>query len=235
MTEIYCKLTVDLIDQLMKKLDGRQNNIPLIEKGIDYCIKWHAGQRRKSGEWYHTHPIQVASYVADYPAKDDTLVAALLHDTLEDTLLTVEEIDREFSSRTGEIVLRLTRIIVEGKKLKAGECLEKAFDIEDKEAILIKLCDRKHNLETIDAMSEEGKQKIIQETGAYFIPLAMYYGFKDLENDLAVLCYNIKNAKLGLPKKRWIEEIVCPLLFEDSFQKAVQVLRNVLPLNRTEW
>jgi (p)ppGpp synthase/HD superfamily hydrolase len=113
----------------MYELNKRSNTVDIdyIKKGLAFAKHYHEGQFRKSGEPYVSHPIAVASMVADHIFKSDVLVAALLHDTVEDTVLTLSKIEAEFGFRVAQMVDRLTRKIdpITGKKMSAGECLLK--------------------------------------------------------------------------------------------------------------
>jgi (p)ppGpp synthase/HD superfamily hydrolase len=150
-------------DSLLSKLEELNNNnqiqykneqvdITYIKKGIAFAKYYHGSQMRKSGEPYYSHPIAVASMVADYMFKENAIIAALLHDTLEDTTLTLSEIEHEFNPRIAQIVDRLTRKIdpLTGKKMSAGECLIQSFLLKDDDVTLIKMFDRFHNISTIN-------------------------------------------------------------------------------------
>ena len=167
-------------DSLLNKLEELNNtavkykcnqvDIKYIKKGISFAKYYHGSQMRKSGEPYYSHPIAVASMVANHMFREHTIIAALLHDTLEDTTLTLSEIEQEFSPRIAQIVDRLTRKIdpVTGKKMSAGECLLKAYELKDEEAVLVKMVDRWHNTSTIESLSREKQEKIIKETTTFF-------------------------------------------------------------------
>ncbi|MEY3371202.1 MAG: spoT-like ppGpp hydrolase [Pseudomonadota bacterium] len=150
---------------------------------------------RKSGEPYYSHPIIVARMVSDHIFRDHAIIAALLHDTLEDTTLTLSEIEQEFSPRIAQIVDRLTRKIdpTTGKKMSAGECLLKAHELGDVEVMIIKGFDRLHNMETIDSMSKEKQEKIALETLKFILPFIQEID-KNIEMSL-----NIISSKIIFP------------------------------------
>ncbi len=172
-------------DSLLKKLEELnstavkykcdQVDIEYIKRGISFAKYYHGSQIRKSGEPYYSHPIAVASMVANHMFREHVVIAALLHDTLEDTTLTLGEIELEFSPRIAQIVDRLTRKInpLTGKKMSAGECLVKALELGDYETALVKMVDRWHNTSTIESLSTEKQEKIIRETIQDFFVLAM--------------------------------------------------------------
>ena len=167
-------------DSLIKKLEELNNtavkykcdqvDITYIKKGLSFAKYYHGSQMRKSGEPYYSHPIIVAEMVANHMFREHVIIAALLHDTLEDTTLTLSEIESEFSPRIAQIVDRLTRKInpLTGKKMSAGECLLKANELGDMEAVLVKMVDRWHNTSTIGSLSKEKQEKIIKETTTFF-------------------------------------------------------------------
>jgi (p)ppGpp synthase/HD superfamily hydrolase len=150
---------------------------------------------RKSGEPYYSHPIIVSEMVSDHIFREHAIIAALLHDTVEDTTLTLDEIEQEFSPRIAQIVNRLTRKIdpLTGKKMSAGECLLKAHELGDVEVMIIKGFDRLHNMETIDSMSKEKQEKIAIETLKFILPLIQEID-KNIEMSL-----NIISSKIIFP------------------------------------
>jgi guanosine-3',5'-bis(diphosphate) 3'-pyrophosphohydrolase len=203
----HCIYSDSLLNKLEKlnnnnqiQYKNEQVNIDFIKKGISFAKYYHGQQMRKSGEPYYSHPIIVAGMVADHIFKNDAIIGALLHDTLEDTTLTLSEIESEFNPRIAEMVDRLTRKIdpATGKKMSAGECLVKLINIDDKESVLIKMIDRIHNVMTIDSMSKEKQEKIIQETIHEFFVLAMQNKNSDIELILEkiILSYKEKNKRI---------------------------------------
>lgn len=150
-------------------------NIDYIKKGLAFAKYYHGSQMRKSGEPYYTHPIIVAEMVAEKKFKEDSIIGALLHDTVEDTTLTSDEIKSEFSPRVSQIVDRLTRKInpETGKKMSAGECLIQSFLLKDDDVILIKMLDRFHNISTIKNLSIKKQIENINETNWIFFPIAL--------------------------------------------------------------
>jgi guanosine-3',5'-bis(diphosphate) 3'-pyrophosphohydrolase len=124
------------------KLDFAQ-----IDKAIYWAKKYHAGQMRKSGEPFYTHPLEVAYIISDFLLKSDVIVASILHDIVEDTEVTAEMIQAEFGTRIAETVDRLTRDRPDGSKLSVEEIVNNAYKHKDREVLLIKLIDRLHNIQ----------------------------------------------------------------------------------------
>ncbi|SPR11910.1 (p)pGpp hydrolase [Orientia tsutsugamushi] len=112
-----------------------------VEKAILYAKKYHGQQKRDTGELYYTHPLEVARMVADYSFKTDTIITAILHDTIEDTILTKEKIAMEFNDNIAEQVLALTRNIG-GKKTSSMKMIQTLVNQDKVELLLIKLLDR---------------------------------------------------------------------------------------------
>ncbi|RST64477.1 MFS transporter [Candidatus Aquarickettsia rohweri] len=195
-----CKYSKKLIDMLksLNKTARQEVNIKLIEKAIVFAKKWHAVQKRKTGEPYYTHPLAVAMMTAQYKFKTHIIVAAILHDVVEDSDCTVELIAKEFNPRIADIVGLLTREYKD-KKLTIAESIKKIFDATDYDALLIKGLDRVHNLQTIGGM-ESKKQKEIAEETIYEIASIAAYAVDDLNiNDKRKLerkLYKLSNRTL---------------------------------------
>jgi guanosine-3',5'-bis(diphosphate) 3'-pyrophosphohydrolase len=198
-----CKYSESLLDRIHelnkrpKNSNCHQVDIEYIKKGLSFAKYYHGSQMRKSGEPYYSHPIAVAEMVANQMFREHVIIGALLHDTLEDTALTLDEIECEFSPRIAEIVDRLTRKIdhATGKKMSAGECLLKAMQLGDDETMLIKIFDRNHNIMTIDSMSREKQIKILEETLKDIILSSFYIGNIDLEHLLVKISQSRLNQK----------------------------------------
>jgi (p)ppGpp synthase/HD superfamily hydrolase len=161
---------LEVLNSTAVKYKCDQVDIEYIKKGIAFAKYYHGSQMRAAGEPYYSHPIIVAEMVSDHIFRENAIIAALLHDTLEDTTLTLSEIEQEFNPRIAEIVDRLTRKIdpTTGKKMSAGECLLKTHELGDVESVLIKMYDRFHNTSTISSLSKEKQEKIIKETTTFF-------------------------------------------------------------------
>jgi guanosine-3',5'-bis(diphosphate) 3'-pyrophosphohydrolase len=176
-----CQYSVRLIQKL-KSLDTKNVlDFDLINKAIYWAKKYHGDQKRKSGEAYYTHPLEVAYMISDYNLKTDVIAASILHDIIEDTEVTVGMIIDNFSWRIAEMVDRLTRDRPDGSKLSVEHIINNAYHLKDKEVLLIKLFDRFHNIQTIESMSIEKTKQIITETIKQFITLSIFLGEMELE------------------------------------------------------
>ncbi|WP_264529387.1 RelA/SpoT family protein [Flavobacterium sp. N502540] len=162
----------------------------LIRKAFDVAVDAHKEQRRKSGEAYIFHPIAVAKIVASEIGLGATsIAAALLHDVVEDTPLTVEDIERLFNPKVAQLVEGLTKISLVQRDLNASMQAENFRKMiltlnDDVRVILIKLADRLHNMQTMDSMAEYKQTKIASETLYIYAPLAHRLGLYNIKTKL---------------------------------------------------
>lgn len=168
-----------LADRLSAYLDGDQVN--LIRRAYYYAEQAHDGQRRRSGEAYVTHPLAVASILADMHMDHQSLMAAMLHDVIEDTGIAKEALDAQFGESVAELVdgvSKLTQMNFETKAEAQAENFQKmamamARDIR---VILVKLADRLHNMRTLEVLSGEKRRRIAKETLEIYAPIANRLG-----------------------------------------------------------
>jgi (p)ppGpp synthase/HD superfamily hydrolase len=197
-----CKYSIRLIEKL-KSLDTKNIlDFGLINKAIYWAKKYHGDQKRKSGEPYYSHPLEVAYMISEHKLKTDVIVASILHDIIEDTEVTVGMIFDNFSWRIAQMVDMLTRDRPDGTKLTIEEVITNAYKKADKEVLLIKLIDRLHNIQTIESMSAQKIEKIIAETLTNFIASSMYLGLLEIEQQLTESC--MYTEKQALQKKVYI-------------------------------
>jgi (p)ppGpp synthase/HD superfamily hydrolase len=176
-----CKYSIRLIEKLKSSDTKNILNFDLINKAIYWAKKYHGNQKRKSGEAYYTHPLEVAYMISDYKLKTDVIVASILHDIVEDTEVTVEMINSSFGQRISEMVDRLTRDRPDGSKLSVEHIINNAYHLKDKEVLLIKLFDRLHNIQTIESVGAGKAKQTINETVKQFITLSIFLGEGRLE------------------------------------------------------
>ncbi len=188
-----CKYSIRLIAKL-KSLDTKNVlDSNLINKAIYWAKKYHGNQKRKSGEAYYTHPLEVAYMISDYKLKTDVIVASILHDIVEDTEVTVGMIFDDFSWRIAEMVDRLTRYRPDGNKLSVEQVLNNAYQLKDVEVLMIKMIDRIHNLETAKFLNEEKKTKIKKLTLIDFLALALDIEYYEFFDKMLSLCIEKKH------------------------------------------
>jgi GTP diphosphokinase / guanosine-3',5'-bis(diphosphate) 3'-diphosphatase len=166
----------------------RESDIKLIEKAYFLAKEKHEGQMRKSGEPYITHPVAVAKILADLRGGPATLIAALLHDTVEDTALTLKEVEKDFGTDIAQLVDGVTKIGKLSFNQKASQAdnhqkmlLAMAKDIR---VVLIKIADRLHNVRTLESMTPEKQFKIATETLEIYAPLAHRLGIFRIKAEL---------------------------------------------------
>jgi len=162
----------------------------LIRKAFDVAVDAHKDQRRKSGEAYIFHPIAVAKIVASEIGLGATsIAAALMHDVVEDTPITVEDIERMFNPKVAQLIEGLTKISKVQKEMNVSMQAENFRKMlltlnDDVRVILIKIADRLHNMQTLDTMEEYKRVKIASETLYIYAPLAHRLGLYKIKNKL---------------------------------------------------
>jgi len=177
-------------------------NTPLIKKGLDFAINAHKGQKRKSGEDYVIHPILVATITTFFSEDENVIVAALLHDVIEDTPYTAEDIKNNFNEEVALLVEGLTKIVeIRDKSLIPSNTNEKltksaltfrkmlTASIKDIRVLVVKLCDRVHNMLTLDALPPKKQKRIAEETLVVYAPIAHRLGIAKLKNVLEDLSF----------------------------------------------
>ena len=169
-------------------------NLELIGKAFDKAAEMHQGQLRKSGEAFLTHPLAVAKILAELGMDEATLVAGLLHDVVEDTPYTGQELARDFGEETRHLVdgvTKLASLTFENKEERQAENLRKMFLAMSKDirVLIIKLADRLHNLRTINYMTEAQIQEKCIETLEIYAPLAARLGIFTMKFELEDIAF----------------------------------------------
>ncbi len=188
---IYAKKLLDKVTSLNIIVKTPLVNIVEVKKAIYYARKYHGSQTRQSGEPFYSHPIEVAYMVSDYLFRTDILVTSILHDTLEDTELTKEQISQGFGAKIANQVMDLTRIKGNGIKISAAKMVEMLYQEKKYDVLLIKLFDRLHNMQTINAKSPEKIHKTVQETISRFLSLSIYFKLDELVHILLQIQGNL--------------------------------------------
>jgi guanosine-3',5'-bis(diphosphate) 3'-pyrophosphohydrolase len=166
----------------------------LVQKAYERALEAHAGQRRLSGEDYVEHPLQVASVLADLHLDAPTLAAALLHDTVEDTDLTLQQVANEFGADVAHLVegvTKLSRISFRSDQQRHAENIRKMLlaMADDIRVVLIKLADRLHNMRTLEPLPDHKRKRIARETLDVYAPLAHRLGIGQLKWELEDLAF----------------------------------------------
>ena len=171
-----------------------------LKLAYDLGEKAHEGQLRASGEAYFTHPISVATILTEMHLDLDTIITALLHDTVEDCDVTLEQIEELFGENVRKLVdgvTKLTRIELQSENTKQAENLRKLVVAmsRDIRVLLVKLADRTHNMQTIDSFAREDKKaRIATETLDIYAPLAERIGVTYLQRSLEDMSFSVLHA-----------------------------------------
>ena len=231
--EIILKSYEKLDAELKPRLTAEKYE--LVQRAFAVASKAHENDRRKSGEPYIVHPIEVALIVASEMGLGATSVAcALLHDTVEDTEITLNNVEQEFGSKISRIIDGLTKIS-EVVDLTSGSLQAVNFRkilltiSDDIRVIMVKLADRLHNMRTLDSMRRDKQLKIASETLFLYAPLAHRFGFYNVKSELEDLClrymepesYDEIASKLKQTKRnreQYIEEFIEPI--QKSLEKT---------------
>jgi GTP diphosphokinase / guanosine-3',5'-bis(diphosphate) 3'-diphosphatase len=195
-----------------------------VVRAYHYAKMMHEGQQRKSGEAYITHPVAVATELATLGLGTPTLIAALLHDTVEDTPATLDEVREGFGEEVVHLVdgvTKLDRIQVESKQQQQAETLRKMVIAmaKDIRVLVIKLADRLHNMETIRFMPRDKQKRIAQETLDIYAPLAHRLGMQNFKLRLEDLGFQTLHPKRyeeivamveerNPERERFVEEVI---------------------------
>jgi len=186
-------------------------DLDIIKKAYVYSAKVHQGQLRKSGEPYLIHPLEVAGLLAELKLDEASIVTGLLHDTIEDTLATAEELTELFGPEVAQLVDGVTKLskfsasATLSQEEKQAENFRKMIIAmaQDIRVILVKLADRTHNMRTLDHMSEEKQRRIAQETLDIYAPLANRLGISWIKTELEDLSFRYVKPQdfFGLQEK----------------------------------
>ncbi len=166
-----------------------KEQLPILRRAWEVGATAHAGQTRKSGEPYITHPVAVAGVLAELGLDMESLIAAILHDTIEDTPLTREELASEFGEAVAELVdgvTKLDKLKFRDRQEAAAESFRKMLLAmsRDLRVIMIKLADRLHNMRTLGAQSTEARGRIARETLEIYAPIAQRLGMSLIKSEL---------------------------------------------------
>lgn len=210
--------------------DQPKDKIKLVRSAFDLAARAHEGTLRKSGEPYIFHPLAVAQIaVGELGLGVTSAVCALLHDVVEDTEITLDDIERKFGSKVAEIIDGLTKIstvfenVDKDASIQAENFKKMLLTLgEDLRVILIKLCDRLHNMRTLGSVSENTKLKIASETMYIYAPLAHRLGLNAIKVELEDLAFkftepqmykeiSVKLAETKNSRQRYIREFIDPM------------------------
>ncbi|MGA8866871.1 MAG: bifunctional (p)ppGpp synthetase/guanosine-3',5'-bis(diphosphate) 3'-pyrophosphohydrolase [Candidatus Sulfotelmatobacter sp.] len=184
-------LTLTKFRELMKRMQENrpQDDLTIIKKAYDYSLKHHEGQSRASGEPYLVHPLEVALVLAEMKMDPVAVAAGLLHDSVEDTSVTIVDIRKDFGEQVAHIVegvTKISKIDFVTREEQQAENLRKMMlaMVDDIRVVLIKLADRLHNMRTLEHLQPERQQKIAEETLEIYAPIAHRLGMGKIRGEL---------------------------------------------------
>ena len=219
----------NMLDVLMHGLGEHANKVDLdmIKKGYDIAYKAHNGQIRKSGEAYMIHPVQVAIILSNYGMDTETIVAGLLHDVLEDTDLTLDEIIETFGSEISHLVNGVTKIskipYITREEHKIENIRKMIIAMaQDIRVIIIKLADRLHNMLTIEYLKDQNRRDKALETIEIYAPLAHRLGIKAMKDQLE----DLSLRQLDIFAYRDIEEFL--KIKKEEREKIVEQIKLII-------
>ncbi len=190
-------LTVTRFRELMRRMRANRPNddLELIRKAYEFSQKHHAGQSRASGQPYLVHPLEVALVLAEMKMDPVAIAAGLLHDSVEDTSVTVVDIRKEFGEQVAHIVEGVTKISAidfATREEQQAENLRKMMlaMVDDIRVVLIKLADRLHNMRTLEHLPAERQEKIARETLEIYAPIAHRLGMGKIRGELEDLGFS---------------------------------------------
>ena len=224
------------VKKLYEDLLGRYKNIDKqsLIKAFEIANKGHKNQKRYSGEPYITHPLSVAIYLSDLSMDIETITSAILHDLIEDTEITYDDLKKEFGSTVADIVdgvTKLDKINYNSKQEAKADGIRKMVVAMSKDirVLILKLADRLHNIQTIDYLDDWKKERIAEETLYVYAPLAHRLGLQNIKHVLEDISFEIlfnkQNEEINnLIKKSNLDR-------EKNINYAIDVIKNLLSDN----
>ncbi len=227
------------IQEVLDKVsaNNKSANLELIQHAYVYAATAHAGQTRLSGEPYLSHPLAVASTLAEMGFDEPTVAAGLLHDTVEDTKATIEEIDENFGEDVADIVDGVTKISMipfENKEEAQAENIRKMILAmsHDMRVLMVKLADRLHNMQTLDFQKAHKQRRIAQETMDIYAPLANRLGLNVLKRRLEDLSFKYLRPDIYNQIDHWLD--THQVVEKHIIDKVVDLIRDLLTSNAIE-
>ncbi len=204
-------VSTDLLDQLIEKIRvyNPQADATLIRRAYDYSARMHGGQKRRSGEPFVTHPLNVALIIADFKLDLPSVITGLLHDVVEDTHASLPEVQSEFGPEVARLVdgvTKVSKITLLSREEKQAENFRKmiiamAHDIR---VVLIKLADRLHNMRTLNHLPHDRQEEIARETLDIYAPIAHRLGIYWLKSELEDAAFRYLNSAAYATLKAYV-------------------------------
>ena len=220
--------------ELLDKVKIYNNYIDekVVKKAYDFALDVHKNQKRLSGDPYISHPIAVASILCDLKVDTATITTALLHDTIEDTEATYNEVSKQFGKEIADLVegvTKISRLEDQSKEYSIAENFRKLILATSKDirVLLVKLADRLHNMRTINNISDPEKRlRIAKETMEIYTPLAERMGMHNFRDELEDLAFNVLNpdARKLINDRLQLNKDNLALTFADISKKILKLL-----------
>ncbi len=227
------------IQEILDKVSANNHeaNLELIQKAYVYAATHHAGQTRLSGEPYLSHPLAVADILASMGFDEPTVASGLLHDTVEDTKASIEEIDENFGEDVADIVdgvTKISQISFENKEEAQAENIRKMILAmsHDMRVLMVKLADRLHNMRTLDFQKTYKQKRIAQETMDIYAPLANRLGLYRMKRDLEDLSFKYLKPDIYNQIDHWLD--MHQVVEKQIIEKVVGLIRDLLTSNSLE-
>tara|TARA_Y100001960_G_scaffold24674_1_gene21750 strand:- start:45 stop:2210 length:2166 start_codon:yes stop_codon:yes gene_type:complete len=224
------------VKKLYEDLLGRYKNIDKqsLIKAFEIANKGHKNQKRYSGEPYITHPLNVAIYLSDLSMDIETITSAILHDLIEDTEITYDDLKKEFGSTVADIVdgvTKLDKINYNSKEEAKADGIRKMVVAMSKDirVLILKLADRLHNIQTIDYLDDWKKERIAEETLYVYAPLAHRLGLQNIKHVLEDISFEILFNKQNEEINNLIKKSNPDR--EKNINYAIDVIKNLLSDN----
>ena len=222
-------------DELFNDLSAKFiDDKDLLEKAYNFASDGHMNQKRASGEPYITHPLQVALYLSDLSMDLETIIAAILHDLIEDTDITYKNIKKEFGSDVANIVdgvTKLDRIQYNSNEEAKAEAIRKMVIAMSKDirVLILKLADRLHNIQTIEYLEDHKQERIASETLYVYAPLAHRLGLQNIKHILEDISFGLLHKNQNLEIESLIEKSAPNR--DKNIKKSVKVIDKLLSDN----
>ncbi len=224
------------LQEILDKVSASNKNadLDLIRRAHDYAASVHEGQKRLSGEPYLSHPLAVAYTLACMGFDEATVAAGILHDTVEDTAVSIEDIDANFGEDVADIVdgvTKISTITFDSREEAQAENIRKMILAmsHDMRVLMVKLADRLHNMKTLDFQKEHKRRRIAQETMDIYAPLANRLGLYLLKRDLEDLSFKYLQPDVFNQITHWLD--THQVVEKHIIDNVVALIRNLLDAN----
>ncbi len=189
----------EIIREIIKTAQLERADIKLVKKAYEIAEYYHREQKRKSGDPYVIHTLETGLNLARIGLDSTTIAAGILHDTIEDTALTAEELRKQMGEKIAFLVEGVTRLekVHYSGLVQHVKSMQRLFvsTARDPRVMIIKLCDRLHNMRTLSYLPKEKQERIAEETFHIYIPIADRLGIKDIRRELEDLCFKYRDEK----------------------------------------